>query len=191
MFDKKIKNENLFVTFLATCDIKYIGNGRCNMDKSNEHIAICYKRGIDEAINVLNNTSYGYYSWHVDPMHSGETMVIKETPLSYFYEDLGKYIKVNELKQMTKELNDKCIVNPVSEDAVVLYGIKLYKLFKEKGYPTEEVREIVKDEVANYIEQLSEYETIAKSEKESIIKDAGNNMRDKALYLIRTKNESL
>lgn len=191
MFDKKIKNENLFVTFLATCDIKYIGNRRCNMYKSNEHIAICYKRGLDEAINVLNNTSYGYYSWNVDPMHSGRTMVIKETPLSYFYEDLGKYIKVNELKQMTKELNDKCIVNPVSEDAVVLYGIKLYKLFKEKGYPTEEVREIVKDEVANYIEQLSEYETIAKSEKESIIKDAGNNMRDKALYLIRTKNESL
>lgn len=189
MFDKKIKNENLFVTFLATCDIKYIGNGRCNMDKSNEHIAICYKRWVDVAIDVLNNTAYGYYSNHVDPMNSGRTMVIKEMPLSYFYEDLGKYIKVNELKQMTKELNDKCLAKPVSEDAVVLYGIKLYKLFKEKGYPTEEVREIVKDEVANYIEQLSEYKTITRSEKESIDKEINGNMRDKALYLIRSKED--
>ena len=189
MFDKKIKNENLFVTFLATCDIKYIGNGIYKTHKSNEHIAICHKNDNSKTTDVLDNTTYLYLCRHDPDLHSGQTMVIKETPLSYFYEYLGKYIKVNELKQMTKELNDKCIVNPVSEDAVVLYGVKLYKLFKEKGYPTEELREIVKDEVANYIEQLSEYETITRSEKESIDKEIGTNMKNKTLCLIKSKED--
>ncbi len=189
MFDKKIKNKNLFVTFLATCDTKYIGNGIYKTYKSNEHIAICHKNDNSKTTDVLDNTTYLYLCGHDPDLHSGETMVIKETPLSYFYEDLGKYIKVSEIKQMTKELNDKHFAKPVSEDAVVLYGIKLYKLFKEKGYPTEELREIVKDEVVNYIEQLSEYETITRSEKESIDKEIGTNMKNKTLCLIKSKED--
>lgn len=189
MFDKKIKNKNLFVTFLATCDIKYIGCGRCLNDKSNEHIAICCKRRLDEAIDVLNNTTYVYYNDHVDPADSGRTMIIKETPLSYFYEDLGKYIKLSEIKQMTKELNDKHFAKPISEDAVVLYGVKLYKLFKENGCPTEELREIVKDEVTDYIERLSQYETLANADRELICYETNTNIKNKTLCLIKTKED--
>ena len=43
MFDKKIKNEKLFVTFLATYDIES-SEYSSQLCKSNVRIAICHKK---------------------------------------------------------------------------------------------------------------------------------------------------
>lgn len=96
MFDKKIKNEKLFVTFLVTYDIES-SEYSSQLCKSNVHIAICHKNDNSETTDVLDNTTYLYLCRHDPDLHSGQTMVIKEKPLSYFYEDLGKYI--NYLKK--------------------------------------------------------------------------------------------
>lgn len=135
MFDKKIKNEKLFVTFLATYDIES-SEYSSQLCKSNVHIAICHKNDNSETTDVLDNTTYLYLCRHDPDLHSGQTMVIKEN-----------------------------------------------------GYSTEELKEIVKDEVTDYIKRLSQYETLANADNELICYETNTNIKNKTLCLIRTKED--
>lgn len=182
MLEKRIKNKNLYVEFIVIPNITYV-NKTYRYTYNEKFITICKCPSdkddnlYDARIDVLNSNKYLLLRPYIHEYYSNTPMIIKEIPLSYFYPNLNTYLKESEIIEILNNLNNYYLDTKINNDSIINYIVDLYK--KEK-LNKEELNIILKDELLNYIELLSNNYNI-----EDIYSIVKNNINEKVLKLVK------